>query len=400
MSIASEQIAKLESLLARIQRRIAEPRAPRTPSIAQKLVETHLVAAEPTPPFTPVLSPLPEPTTQAIVEPPPPVELELQPEAVAEAAPEPVAEVAPEPVEEVAPEPVEEEPVESISGEFAVAEAPMELEELGPASEFDNDPVVEIQLEPAHEDVAHLAPVVEDGRPALDIVGEQHVAEPEPEAHDEYEREQPPESGRELVASPHESQRVAVAAPVMPEEPSLELVEHQHELEPERAPESSRNLRAASVTESVPMESEPLELEPQLPPKLQSPLPEPPEVAAIEEEPPTQQFEIDRGEHVVEPAAEPHLVTAEPTPPEAEPVLAEPAIADVVAEPELPEAELAFSPPEAPAVEAAVAAPVEIPPAEIIRPQLVAADVAAYITAARAPRPETFGVLLDAALDL
>jgi hypothetical protein len=38
--------------------------------------------------------------------------------------------------------------------------------------------------------------------------------------------------------------------------------------------------------------------------------------------------------------------------------------------------------------------------ADVIHAQLTPADVAAFVGAARAPRPETFGILLDAALDL
>jgi len=207
---------------------------------------------------------------------------------------------------------------------------------------------------------------------------------------------------------------VAVAAPSVPEELSLEL--HEHAPEP---PASSRNLRVAA-----PPPEEPL-FEPALPPKLQTPVPEAPELAlaalAFDDEPLTQQFtyprgaaqfseevalddsvheveaapephlvpearlsvppgealvEVDRGEHVVEPAAEPHLVTAESV--EHLEALVEPAQPPALVE----------------------AAPVELPPADVIRPQLVAAEVAAYLTAARAPRPETFGLLLDAALEL
>ena len=420
----SEHIAKLESLLARIQRRAAEPRAPRAPRFA------HPVSAEPTPPFTPVLHvpmAMPDPLAHAVVAAEPaPVEIDVP---IAEPTPAPVQELAEvaldlEPSVPVPPveEPVEQEPT---SGEFAVAAEPlMELEELGPASEYDDDPVVEIQLEPPAPPVENLAPALEEA-PAHD---------------DEYH---PPESGRELVASPHESQRVAVAAPSVPEEVSLEL--HEHELPP---PESSRNLRAAPA------------LEPELPPKLQTPLPEAP---VLEDEQPTQQFkvavpaelELDRAEHVVEAAPEPHLVEAGPPsepldldraehvveaapephpveesfeaelPLETAPVVEEPqpaveepppaveepapvieALAPLVEEPppaaEAPAVVVAAPLEAPPIVEAALeaAAPAEMPVADVIRPQIVAADVAAYIAAARAPRPETFGVLFDAALDL
>lgn len=389
---AREQIAKLESLLARIQRRVAEPRAPRT---MVKMSEARLVPADPTPPFTPVLNH--------------PVESELVAHAVVTAPPhvepvlEPVLEAAAEPMLEAAP-PMIEEPVESISGEFAVAEAPMELEELGPASEYDSLPVVEVQLvEHAQEPVASLTPAVEDGRPDLDIVGErahmEHVGEElalpqeheEHEEHEEEEREQPPESGRELVASPYESQRVAVATPSAPEELSLELHEH---VEP--PPESSKNLRVApAVPETsavVPFEER---LEPELPPKLQAPMVETPDLGFDEER--TMEVQLDRGVHPVEAAPEPHEVEAGPV---SEPVEIDRSehVVEPAAEPHLVDATRVVEAEPAPVVQAA--APVEIPSADVIRPQILAADVAAYLTAARAPRPETFGVLLDAALDL
>lgn len=445
MSFANEQIARLESLLARIQRRVAEPRVPRAVAIADR----SMVPADPTPPYTPVLSGLPA-------------------EPVLHAEPEPLA-AAPKHVEPVVEAVVQPAP-EPISGEFAVAEEMLELEELGPASEFDNDPVVEARHEPdalpiaaapapeayfepkheepKHEDVATLTPAVEDGRPDLAFVAERapiaevaevapaeahepelEAHEPELEAHDE--REQPPESGRELVAAPHESQRIAVAAPATPaapEELSLELHEHAlethdletHELGEPEHPASSRRLATAAPVEPEPAEPSALGDVFEVPPKLQAPEPEAPELDLAEgsqlddHEPPTQQFELDRSQHAIEAAPEPHLVEAGPP---SEPVdldRSEHAIAPaaephlVTAEPDEPPTLVLRAPViEAPPIEAAPieaapieAAPIEVPGPDVLRPQLVPADVAAYITAARAPRPETFGQLLDAALEL
>lgn len=308
------RIAQLESLLARIQQRAAEPRVARTrafqveaapaaaPPVVEEVVEVEEVEAEEivfvdasqpafeSPAAPPVAEPLPRPVSEA---PPPPIS---QPPPIT------VGTHVPEYREPI----VEEEPmVEAVSGEFAVAEMPaMELEELGPADE-----VHEIHIEEA----AFLGPVVEEGRPVENIVAENVAlpsAEPEEPEEPEERVSEPPESGRELVATPHESARLAVAAPATPDPNALELTE-----DAEPAPESARNLRVAPAT---PQTSDVFDLEP----------------ARIE-------------------PASPQTVAIKPE--------------------ELVDA---------------------------IRPAVMAADVAAYVGAARAPRPETFGVLLDAALDL
>jgi hypothetical protein len=189
----------------------------------------------------------------------------------------------------------------SAHADGAAAEAPMlELEELGPASEYDDEPVVEATLaaEPHAE---------------LEILGEHEL--------DDDDHAAPPESGRELVTSPRESQRVTVAAPALPDDAALELLELSEESEPE--PPSL--LRAAVVR------------------------PRPPTEARLLEAPP---------------------VEARPSEAPASAALA----------PEVPAFEL-----QAP---------------EVVRARIPAAHAAAYLTAARAPRPETFGALLDAALEL
>lgn len=266
-----EKIARLEALLDRIQRNQVAPRT------------THpgIMHVEPTPAPPVVVAAEPE-----IDEPPP--------ETVGNRVPE---YKVPEPIEEPAVEERPSEPVlEAISGEFAVADVPMELEELGPADEVNDEDLVEIH--------------VEEPAPKLEVVAD-YSREPPVE---EERISEPPESGRELVVAPHESARMAVAAPATPDPIGLELHE-KREQEDEPPPESARNLRAAPA---VPQTSDVFDLEPTIP-KIE-PIMAPP---------------IDPREHV-----------------------------------------------------------------DVVRPVIVPADVAAFTSAARAPRPETFGTLLDAALDL
>ncbi len=295
----AEIIGRLEALLARIQERAAEPRVARAPRFTAKPI------SEP---------PLAEPTIAHFAEPEPEPERVTEPEVMESEVEEVAIEVAepvfatPEPVpvpepEEQPPvtvgahvpeyrEPQREEVVEAISGEFAVAEVPMELEELGPADE-----------EEVVHDIHISAPMK-----AAPPISEPAPPPPVPEVE---RTEQPPESGRELVAAPHESARMAVAAPATPDPNALELLTEEHA----PPPESSRNLKVAPAT---PQTSDVFDLEPP--------------------------------------------VRVEPGPPP-----------------------LPFAPEKL---------------VDIVRPVVMAADVAAYIEASRSPRPETFGVLLDAALDL
>ncbi|MBI2391827.1 MAG: hypothetical protein HYV09_19710 [Deltaproteobacteria bacterium] len=432
MSAFGEQIARLEALLARIQRRAAEPRSPRfvAPEPAAAASERAFVPekpTEPTPPFTPVLHLpavaeerlAPEPIAAApVAEVQQPIEVPHVPEGphLAEAAHVPeVPHVA---------EPATPENLESISGEFAVAAVPLELEELGPADEIEaGETVIEINVEePAHVEPSALSPVVEEGRAA---------------------------PGRELVAPPHESARLAVAAPSVPDMSSFELAE-----ERPAPPESTRNLRAAPTAPST---SDIVELAP-LPPKVEAlragavlaevehepevervrepePEPEPvrepepevvPEVVRepVREGVPEREAAAAAMEVLPSPIEEerapievaPYLeVTAQPIEAPPQPIEAPPQPIEVPPQPieirpepvEVPEAPPA---PEQIAMAVALAAPgaharriehvaVSIE-ADVLRPEITPREVAAFVTAARTPRPETFGVLLDAALDL
>lgn len=427
MISASEQVTKLRALLDRIQQRASEPRVarfiavpeveieerePTLPGHSAAAVEAPIEPAMPAPIEAAVIEP---PVEAPVVEPPPPSE-EVREAATLEEAPiEPAIVIAepefehaetatpeeahaapieaapvepgPTPATTISDRPIEEpilteaeehaERVEAVSGEFAVAEVPMELEELGPADEIHEDEhIVEIQVE--EEPVAALSPVVEEGRPAEDIVAVESALplheEPEPE---EERISEPPASGRELVATPYESQRLAVAAPATPDQHALDLAE-----EPEPPPESSRNLRAAP---EVPTTSDVIELQPSMPARVEplhiEPEPQP--------EPPIEELH-----------AEPQLRAEQPL--ESEPAPA-PSIEPVRLHVEEPEA----APPQQVAVAVSLAAaprPVEHVvvgvDADVIHAELTPADVASFIGAARAPRPETFGVLLDAALDL
>lgn len=271
-----ERIARLEGLLERIQLNTARPRS----------THTNLFTAETTSQPA-ALEPIEEAPVQIVEqdlidEPPPETVGAHVPQYRAEfpvvAVPE-----RPIPAPELLAAPEPEPFVEAVSGEFAVAEMPMELEELGPADEDDLE--------------SHVVEIDVDDR----ISGEVAPAPPLEIANDERSSE-PPASGRELVAVPHESARVAVAAPV-------DLRE-----EDEPPPESARNLKVAPA---IPQTSDVFDLEPQI---------------------------------------------------RVEPIAARP-----------------------------------IDPrklVDVVRPAAIADDVAAFTSAARAPRPETFGTLLDAALDL
>ena len=275
-----ERIARLEGLLERIQHNTARPRQTHTNLFTAE------TASEPT-----ALIPLErierieddvvmQVTEQEIDE--------LPPETVGTHVPQYRA-AEPDGVVEPAPEPI----VEAVSGEFAVADMSMELEELGPADELDEHGV-EIEVDD------RISGEVEPAKPPMDLIVE--AANAPPVEQDEHDDDEPPASGRELVGTPHESARIAVAAPV-----DL-AAEH------EPPPESARNLKVAPA---IPQTSDVFDLEPQI-----------------------------RVEPVMAPPIDPRELV------------------------------------------------------DVVRPTVIAADVAAFTSAARAPRPETFGTLLDAALDL
>ncbi len=411
-----EKIARLESLLARVTSRAAEPRAAK-PSAPR----TQTVSFTP-----PAPSELPPSLAHAIV-PAPPARREL--------------------IEEHDAPNIEVSHVDAVSGEFEVAEMALELEELGPADEVHDEPVVEIEVEE--------------------------------EPHVEERASEPPASGRSLVASPHESSRVPVAGAITEEEHGLEL----HE-EPSPPPESARNLRVAP---SIPLTSEVVPLDPafarsarseeDLSPEPEAiaqpiaiaPFVEPEPEAQPESVPPlaTATFEPEP-EPIVEAPAEPEAIVEAPAEPESARVAAAPEVIEEAPDSEPPATQYNFVPEvpsrhmreegepagaalvEAASVEAsAVAAarvealafdpappaPIEVAPvahlqppppreavvavalaaptahaktveqvvsieAAVIIPDITPAEIASFVTAVRTFKPESFGVLLDAALDL
>jgi hypothetical protein len=186
-----------------------------------------------------------------------------------------------------------------------------------------------------------------------------------------------------------------VAAPATPDPNALELEE------PHEPPQSSRNLKASPA---VPSTSDVVELEQPLPVAERRPEPEP----EPEEEPPVTVAPRTEPPPPKRPISEPPTLTfakiaSEPPPPPR-----------VVSE---PPPRIATEPPPAAIAEpvepirAAVAvqlAPVARPvehvvvsiDADVIKPEFTPADVAAFVGAVREPRPASFGALLDAALDL
>ena len=450
MNPSGEQLTRLRTLLDRVQKNAAVPRLTRARFVEEEQREptlpgSQLATAGGTLEFAPVEIPFtPEPPpVVASVEPIVEHHLEsaptLEPVQAEEQPLEPVREeevhVEPVPVEHV--EPFEEPRAEAISGEFAVAEvAPaemMELEELGPADDLEeHEHVVEIQVD--ERDVS-LTPIVEDGRPIEDLAAEYApIAAPleaVPQTEEEEPISEPPTSGRELVATPYESQRLAVAAPATPDPNALELAE-----EPEPPPESSRNLRVApavpttsdvielplarespaepteapSVSEGVSFEPaeiapEPIALREGPTEALEEPISAPPPAPSVSEGMPGEERELVAREAIEAPISAPPPAASEPSGAPSvsegvtfeapEPIAAreEPTLPPSVAEPQQVAVAVALA--HRPTQHVVVAID-----ADVIHAELTPADVAAFIGAARAPRPETFGVLLDAALDL
>ena len=335
-------LTKLEALLARIQRRAGEPRPARIE------VAPHSQAMAPA--MAPAMARHATDVSDAPSEP-----MELEPLATQAAVGPPAATVS----EARAPEP------EAISGEYAVyrdepaietssAQAepdgePMELEELGPADEMDLDEtVVEINVEEPTRDSAEVTVHTESG--------------PAPAPVDE-----PPASGRELVAAPHESARMKVSAPLTDQH--LERSDLEPSLEPAPEPSFDRAPPPPPHPRSPPPARP---LSPVAPAPVQSPPSPPP--AAFERAPSSVPSER-------APITAPSAPPPPPLPPE------QVAVA------------VALRAPAAQAPRATEPVTVSID-AVVIRPSLTPSDVAAFVEATRAPTPTTFGALLDAALSL
>jgi hypothetical protein len=405
------RIAKLQALLQRIQKHAAEPR-----------VETPRVVAAPQPHAPPgpppskrMPPPLPTRSTRPMMEkaqekphvetkawespmdavipglaglgapepidvsPPPAAPMEKEPIAVSAAAGvAPPKEPTIQTREETPLPPPEPAEVEAISGEYAVyregeaaatsatsagteaeAEAPMELEELGPADLVEEgESVVEVHVEPAEPPPPAPTP------------------EEEIEARMEMESgpapapvEEPPASGREIVAAPNESSRMKVAAPLI-EESVARDARDEHELE-----------RTAPAAPPLP------------PPPSREPSPEPasePRATSLRS---TQRFG-----HVAPPVSVPPEAI-EPPPKTPIPPIAEPQAAAVEPRPSLPPPPINEPPPKTPIPVAP--APEELPEAIVLRANIATPKhVAAFVEASRTPVPTTFAALLDDALSL
>jgi hypothetical protein len=338
------------------------------------------------------------------------------------------------------------EAVDNVSGEYAVAEMALELEELGPADEFETTGETVVEVEVAEE--------------------------PQKEAEEEA-----PTSGRELVAAPHESARVMVAAPSSSREEearvdenapidlgdfgeaSVERVDDEeslaqtHELPvspmgpvgpvgppprpPSAPPPDLPDLEAAAP----PSSRRPSSARPLAPPP---PPPEPPAIetpvhmVAIAEAPvsapPPAPIGMDSLRHTdvnvgaplqvhEEEEPPPRTVTGaeldarnpfperRPLPTPTPPPVHTPTPTRVEA-PVIPISPIApVGPPEQVAVAVALQAPaahaarsveqvVVAIDAVVVKPELTPAAVASMVGAVREARPQTFGALLDAALDL
>ncbi|MBL8719378.1 MAG: hypothetical protein JNL79_25550 [Myxococcales bacterium] len=185
----SAQIQKLESLLARIQRNAEKPRPARALAPTPVPVHTQELAAATAVPIEPVEAPVAAPVVSRAVDSQPltapdPAQLAQQSARVPTLPP------------------------------AAMEEEVLELEELGPADADDADVVVSVAEEAVVAEVA-AAEEVDEAQPPT-----RRPAEEEP-------AEAPPSSGRHLVAAPHESARMAVAAPLAEvPEVTLEPAEH------------------------------------------------------------------------------------------------------------------------------------------------------------------------------
>jgi len=256
----SAQIQKLEGLLARIQRNAEKPRPARALAPVPVPVHTQELAAATAVPLE---------------------------EAVVAAAPVVSRAVDSQPL--TAPDPAQlaqESARVPTLPPAAMEEEVLELEELGPADADDADVVVSVAEEAVVAEVAAAeeAAVAEEAAAAEEAAVDE-AQPPTRRPAEEEPTEAPPSSGRHLVAAPHESARMAVAAPLAEvPEVTLEPAEHftpaghDHDAaEPvdldldEHAvpPESSKSLRAVpeapaehvEVAAAEPAEIAPIDLE-------------------------------------------------------------------------------------------------------------------------------------------
>lgn len=480
---AEAQVQKLESLLARVQHNAALPRAKRPLAPA-----TPIEVAAPAPSFAEDSVTRQIPVVEAAAT---RVEIELTPAAALEPAAPAALEVE---AVELTPEPLAAKP---ISGEFAVAaEAPaLELVEISAAEErpedeeivdLDDLAVDEDELVAAEEVDSRRAVAAElaDEAPSLEV-HETPTDVVSLEVHEDEEEHGPPESGRALVAAPHESARVAVAAPTAPEPEALQAIELEEVRAPSVHPEVAPAIEAreaAARAPSVHPEAAPaveleasfapaVELEASFAPAIESgeargaeaphapsvrPEPTPAieaheEFAAAERAPsvrpePTPAIELEpvrapsvHPEPVLapEPSVEalvaapveeiPHAPSVHPesAPPTArpeaealvelvaasaveapEPIAAAPVVepiaaVEVVAAPAEPERIVTAVVLSAPAAHARPVEGVTVRiEAAVLRPEVTPAEIVAFVGAVRDLRPDMFGALLDAALEL
>ncbi len=379
---AQERIEKLEKLLARIQRNAGAPRAQARASASASVPVPVPVPAPAHAPAPAPISDRPPRDVEPAVDSPPVEELRRTASMFDEPKPQPegpppmvVPEVPEPPAMDLAPEPSPE--VAATSGEFAVAEMsdmPMELEVLGDADEVGaEDSIVEVDMSEIE-----LVPEVRRTEPIMARSGPPPEPEPEPEPEGEAElHSEPPASGRELVATPHESARLKVAAPAVAEEEiSLEPVQ------PPPAPalpSPPPPLPEPSLKEAVTLDPVPVIA---------------PDRPATDEPPATRPSVVPE----VRPSTRPAPIAVTPMP------IAPVAPVAPLAPPGPPEQVAAAVALAAPGAQARPVQPIEQVvvslEAAVIRPGITPADVGAIVGAARTLKPENFGALLDAALDL
>ena len=448
------KIDKLQALLARIQQRAGEPRpqrvqlsaAPPTPlAIARgglsQSTETSLRVVAP-PASTLEISEAP--SEPMVVEPiaahmrmPPRDEEPI--ELTRSKAPPPVV------VEPPAEAPLDE--TATVSGEYAVAEMALELEELGPADEYETSGETVVEID------------VGDPVDAIEVPSSRQQPAQQPPAQEpahEHE-EDAPTSGRELVAAPHESARVMVAAPSSSREEEARVDDDapidlgdfgetptaiEHHVEP-RALEHEDEESLAKTREMA--VAPPIFAPPVGPPSAPPPEPPPPSEPA----PPPPSSRRPRSERPLAPPPPPPeppnldlpipavaIVTAPSSaPPPAptgmdalrhtdvnigapitpEPAHQAPAHEEIEPAPVTRTGEELAAAPAAPPERVAVAVALKAETAHakpsveqvvvsieavVIKPELTPIEVAKVIGAVREERPRSFGALIDAALDL
>ncbi len=323
------------------------------------------------------------------------------------------------------PPPAQTEELSAESGEFAVAEMPLELEELGPADEIeDGESVVEIHIGTPAEERARDAAIAAENSPEDEIAARMES--------DRVEKRdsQPPESGRELVGAPHESARLRVASDVPRAADPLASVRDSG------AVSDVQELESIELEDAPPSFHEPPPRSPRVPSSVKPPSGPPPHIPDELAEPPVSiRLSSSSSDRIVAPPDAPP-----PTPP----VIAESAIASMSAH-----AEIELAPPTArPGSDRPIAMVPSIPSVSsvtelappvaaevvntaveiaktpvavavafagahehlervtvgiegvVIRPEITPTDVAAILGAVRDPSPASFGALVDAALSL